>query len=525
VLQKQGIECIVAPYEADAQLAYLEKIHLVDAILTEDSDLLVFGCQRVIFKLDATGNAVQIYAKDFPHVPAMKREWSFDKFRQACILSGCDYLPSLKGVGLKKAFDSIGSFGSAEKTLRIWKTLGKTMNAPPWRQGYEIDFKEAELTFLYQRVYDPIEKKLVYLNDPTQTYENTKDMSRFLGPDLEPTTAQGIAEGRINPYTLKPYNSDDSFLYDEERYNTVSVRASRKLETLPAPIPFDLSTAQKILHLNSFQPAYVIKSVASATSSRYFPQKSDFNLSQSSEKTAVSLTRENSVSSNQISPSSQESLRSKSSDLEPPAMKISSILFSKFQNTEAVAFSDEFSYHSTVARKILIENSKVGVAEEEQEEEDIAIDFENDDPIEALASISSRAKLNLSRFKCNDGEYDGTLKRNNEAWNNEISRKFEKDDQESASFSTFSEQAQYMQWDTKPKYHSPKTQEFVKAAVETSATKLGIFRPYGEQNLYSIPKVAAKALSSTKTPLPQKKRLGAGRPSNSHLITRFFSKK
>lgn len=42
-----GIECIVAPYEADAQLAYLCKENMVDLVITEDSDLLVFGCQRV----------------------------------------------------------------------------------------------------------------------------------------------------------------------------------------------------------------------------------------------------------------------------------------------------------------------------------------------------------------------------------------------------------------------------------------------------------------------------------------------
>ena len=39
---------IVAPYEADAQMVYLEKTGKVDAIFTEDSDLLVFGCKRVL---------------------------------------------------------------------------------------------------------------------------------------------------------------------------------------------------------------------------------------------------------------------------------------------------------------------------------------------------------------------------------------------------------------------------------------------------------------------------------------------
>lgn len=47
VLQSEGVEFIVAPYEADAQLAYLALNNLVDAVITEDSDLVVYGCPRV----------------------------------------------------------------------------------------------------------------------------------------------------------------------------------------------------------------------------------------------------------------------------------------------------------------------------------------------------------------------------------------------------------------------------------------------------------------------------------------------
>lgn len=45
--RKKGVDCIVAPYEADAQLAYLMKSGLAQAIISEDSDLLVYGCQKV----------------------------------------------------------------------------------------------------------------------------------------------------------------------------------------------------------------------------------------------------------------------------------------------------------------------------------------------------------------------------------------------------------------------------------------------------------------------------------------------
>ena len=42
VILKTHFRCIVAPYEADSQLAFLSRNNIVDAILTEDSDLFIF---------------------------------------------------------------------------------------------------------------------------------------------------------------------------------------------------------------------------------------------------------------------------------------------------------------------------------------------------------------------------------------------------------------------------------------------------------------------------------------------------
>ena len=48
LLYKERVEVIVAPYEADAQLAYLVKEGLADFVITEDSDLLAFGVSQVL---------------------------------------------------------------------------------------------------------------------------------------------------------------------------------------------------------------------------------------------------------------------------------------------------------------------------------------------------------------------------------------------------------------------------------------------------------------------------------------------
>lgn len=47
VCHERGIDCIVAPYEADSQLAYLNISGIADVIITEDSDLTLFGCKKV----------------------------------------------------------------------------------------------------------------------------------------------------------------------------------------------------------------------------------------------------------------------------------------------------------------------------------------------------------------------------------------------------------------------------------------------------------------------------------------------
>jgi exonuclease-1 len=63
-LKQEGIEFIIAAYEADAELAYLSRINMIDAVVTEDSDTLVYGCKRVLFKLDRNGYVDEIKRVD-----------------------------------------------------------------------------------------------------------------------------------------------------------------------------------------------------------------------------------------------------------------------------------------------------------------------------------------------------------------------------------------------------------------------------------------------------------------------------
>eukprot|EP00959_Pyramimonas_sp_CCMP1952_P372859 7807899-Pyramimonas_sp.AAC.2 len=45
-LKELGVESIVAPYEADHEMAFLAKTEAVHAVISEDSDMLAYGVER-----------------------------------------------------------------------------------------------------------------------------------------------------------------------------------------------------------------------------------------------------------------------------------------------------------------------------------------------------------------------------------------------------------------------------------------------------------------------------------------------
>lgn len=77
------------------------------------------------------------------------------------ILSGCDYLPSIPGVGLKTAWSLLRKHKTVENVVRALKAEGKK-KVP---KGYLEAFRLAEKVFLHQRVYDPTQEMLVHLTD------------------------------------------------------------------------------------------------------------------------------------------------------------------------------------------------------------------------------------------------------------------------------------------------------------------------------------------------------------------------
>ncbi|XP_066303729.1 exonuclease 1-like [Branchiostoma lanceolatum] len=209
-----GVDCIVAPYEADAQLAYLNKCGIAQAVITEDSDLLAFGCDRVIFKLDLNGNGVMIEKHRLSQCLKIKAQnFTFDKFRYMCILCGCDYLPSLHGIGPAKAAKLLSLTNQSDMT-KVLRKIGSYLKSSIVAPTEYIDgFVKADNTFLYQLAFDPVKKELVPLHEYPPGVSAT-DMP-YAGEYKPRKLALGMALGNIdihtgntvgdfNPLTYKP---------------------------------------------------------------------------------------------------------------------------------------------------------------------------------------------------------------------------------------------------------------------------------------------------------------------------------
>ena len=211
---KNKIEVIVAPYEADSQLAYLNRTGYVDFIISEDSDLLVFGAPCVLTKLDRENNGIEMKVGNIEKVEKMDfKGWSHERFIQLCILAGCDYLISAKGIAFKKAHQLLKKYDTIENVLQIIK---KKIN-----EDYYARFMAAFLCFRYQRVYCPRKEELVHLNpldlDNKDLLKGTFEWKAlkvclqkwknldFLGKWYNDETAYKVANSLISPCTKEPF--------------------------------------------------------------------------------------------------------------------------------------------------------------------------------------------------------------------------------------------------------------------------------------------------------------------------------
>ena len=185
ILKLFGLPYIDAPSEADPQLAYLIKENLVDYVISEDMDLLTFGCTKLIRNYGTKKNIklinLEIILKDI--------KLSMKQFIDLCIMMGCDYSGTLNGIGMTRAYELLKKYKKIETILE------------------NIDENKISDNFNYQMARN------TFMNSPIKSL-NKKDLI------VNPSNVDKLLELIIDEYEFDDdyWNKMLSFLKPSKKY-------------------------------------------------------------------------------------------------------------------------------------------------------------------------------------------------------------------------------------------------------------------------------------------------------------------
>ncbi|KAJ3220227.1 Elongation of fatty acids protein 2 [Clydaea vesicula] len=117
LLKLMGIPFIIAPCEAEAQCAALARAGKVYASGSEDMDTLCFSTPILLRKLTFSEAKKEPIMEIYLDKVLEGLGVTMDEFIDLCILLGCDYCDSIKGIGPHRAFNLIKEHKSIEKVL------------------------------------------------------------------------------------------------------------------------------------------------------------------------------------------------------------------------------------------------------------------------------------------------------------------------------------------------------------------------------------------------------------------------
>lgn len=117
LLKLMGVPFVQAPSEAEAQCAALAKAGIVYAAGSEDMDTLTFRTPVLLRHLTFSEARKMPIAEINFQAMLEGLELSYDQFVDLCILLGCDYCDSIRGIGPTRALALIKQHGCIEKVL------------------------------------------------------------------------------------------------------------------------------------------------------------------------------------------------------------------------------------------------------------------------------------------------------------------------------------------------------------------------------------------------------------------------
>ena len=126
-----GLPYLQAPAEAEAQCVELERLNLVDGIVSDDSDVWLFGGSQVYKNMFSRRRDVQKYTAE-----EIRRQLGLGRaeFLQIGMLAGGDYTRGLEQVGMVAALELVSEFAdkSANKVDELEKAFVSLQRVSAW---------------------------------------------------------------------------------------------------------------------------------------------------------------------------------------------------------------------------------------------------------------------------------------------------------------------------------------------------------------------------------------------------------
>jgi exonuclease-1 len=181
ILKKTSIAFMVAPYEADSQLAYLSINGYIDLIVTEDSDLVAHGAKAILYKsIGEIGGGkprgILLRQCDLGSVMGSLSLVDFSPVMLAAmfVAVGCDYCDKLKGIGLVKACRAVRKAfleprpNSALAALfaQLYEQSYTSDFTDEFKRDYEESIMSALIMYRHPVVFDPMERECLEVGDP-----------------------------------------------------------------------------------------------------------------------------------------------------------------------------------------------------------------------------------------------------------------------------------------------------------------------------------------------------------------------
>lgn len=200
LLKYMGIPFINAPGEAEAQCAALVKAGKVYATGTEDMDALTFGTTVLLRNL-TVAEARKLPIKEYYYNRVLEElGLTKDEFIDLCILLGCDYCDSIRGIGPKRAIDLIKQHKTIDEIL-------KHLDSKKYTVPEDWMYKEARRLFQEPEVADPEELELKWsepdeegLIDFMVTQKNFSEDRIRNGMKKLQKAKQGTTQGRLDSF-------------------------------------------------------------------------------------------------------------------------------------------------------------------------------------------------------------------------------------------------------------------------------------------------------------------------------------